>query len=603
MNKDTSLNKDSALGKHKWLRQLNRVISKLDCLPLWWIGILLIGVIMTPYIILGEGSVFPYHDQLDETMMAYVLNARHLWNGEGAMLPELLGGIQASGLQPSAVLFVPLYRFLPAFQAFMVQYLIVSLCGFFGMYGSVKEMTDSSILAAAAAGAFSLLPIPPVYGLSVAGVPLLLYCFLCIYQRKRMAGSFLGIFFFGLTTHLVLIGYVVLSLWLLAVLWLLVKRKCNGFMILAGGWLTGIYVWVNRSLFIELLLGKNEYVSHREEFVNYVMPFWKTAVDVFLNSAQHAPSLHRRLILPILLLLVLGFFLRKRMGERERWRLWAACVGMALLAGIALLYAIFHSAPVVELKNGCSGIVRYFRMDRFYWIYPAGWYLEFALCFSLWWNYGDNRQKDTHEFPEKKGLVLKTLVLACLMLSLWQVLKPESYLYLNINQINNGSGITGYITWEDYYAEDLMARIEEVIGRNPESYRVAHLGMSPAPSLMHGFYIVDGYSNNYPMEYKHQFRRVIARELEKNEQTRLYFDEWGSRCYLFNGATGNAWMLGKRAGIQYEGLEFDMDALKELGCEYIFSAGEILDSDRMGLTYMGFYETEDSYWGIWLYQL
>ncbi len=108
-----------------------------------------------------------------------------------------------------------------------------------------------------------------------------------------------------------------------------------------------------------------------------------------------------------------------------------------------------------------------------------------------------------------------------------------------------------------------MGRLEEVIGRDMETYRVAHLGMSPAPSLMHGFYTVDGYSNNYPLEYKHLFRRVIEKELLKNEQTRLYFDEWGSRCYLFNGATGNAWMLVKTTDVKYMGLEFDMEALRD----------------------------------------
>lgn len=43
---------------------------------------------------------------------------------------------------------------------------------------------------------------------------------------------------------------------------------------------------------------------------------------------------------------------------------------------------------------------------------------------------------------------------------------------------------------------------------------------------MHGFYTVDGYSNNYPLEYKHRFREVIAAELEKNEEVRVYFDLW-----------------------------------------------------------------------------
>lgn len=601
------------------MNQLNQWICRLDRLPLWWIGLLLLAVTFVPYLVLGEGSVFPIHDQLDETLMTYLLNAKYLGTGTD-FFPELLGGINASGMQPSAVLFVPLYKFLPAFAAFVVQFFIVSIAGFLGMYGSVKEITGSSILAAAMAGCFCLLPVQPVYGLSGLGVPMLLYCFLCLYKRKHTAGSFAGILFFGLTTHLVLIGYVVLGFWLLAILWMLMKKRHNPFLYAGFLWLAGIYIGVNHSLFAELLFGRSGYVSHREELVNYAAPFWETVKGLFLDSAQHAPSLHRSLILPIFVMLILGLIFRKKMKAEGRISLLAAWLGLLLLAGIALLYGVCHLPVVVDFKNSCSGFLRYFQLERFYWLYPSGWYLEFALCFSMWWS-GGKREPELTENGERKkvsdtGRKLRSaaqalcsapsfqlLVLALLLLPALQEIKLESNFYLNVNQMNNGSGITGYITWESYYAEDLMEQLEEVIGRDIRTYRVAHLGMSPAPSLMHGFYTVDGYSNNYPLEYKHLFRRVIEKELVKNEQTRLYFDQWGSRCYLFNGATGNAWMLGKAQEIKYENLEFDMDALRELGCEYIFSAGEILDGEEMGLTFLGYYETDIGYWGVWLYQL
>ena len=646
--------------------KLNQCVCRIDRMPLWCVGILLLAITFAPYLILGEGSVFPVHDQLDETIMTYVLNARHFPVGGDTVFPELLGGIRASGMQPSAVLFILLYRFLPVSAAFVVQYLIVSIAGFFGMYGSVKEITGSGILALASAGCFVLLPIQPVYGLSVSGVPLLLYCFLCLHQRKHVAGSFGGILLFGLTTHLVLIGYVVLGFWLLAVLWMWVKKRHNRWIYLGFVWLTGIYIGVNHSLFSELLLGKGSYVSHREELVNYALPFWETVKGVFLESAQHAPSLHGRLILPIFLLLVLGLVCCRKWEPKRRRRLSAAWAGMAVLAGIAILYGICHLPLVVDYKNGCSGFLRYFQLERFYWLYPAGWYLEFALCCSVWWSGeacrvesivtedgkpeaagpedgkpeaaepedGKPKAAGTEDGkPEAAGpedgkpeaaepedgkpkaakpevscaaggyQALKFILLVILLLPTMQLIKTESYFYLNVNQINNGSGITGYITWESYYAEELMEQLEEAIGREPETYRVAHLGMSPAPALMHGFYTADGYSNNYSLEYKHLFRQVIEKELAKNEQTRLYFDQWGSRCYLFNGSTGNAWMLGKAMEIKYEGLELDLAALRNLGCEYIFSAGEIVDWEKMGLDFLGYYETDTSFWGVWLYGL
>lgn len=588
--------------------KINRICEWLDSAPLWWLGFLLMAAVFAPYAVLKTGSVFPIHDQLDETLLTYVLNAKYLGTGT-KVFPELLGGVNASGMQPSAVLFIPLYKLFSPFAAFLMQYGIVFAAGFFGMYFCAGEITGSNILALVAAGCFCMLPVQPVYGLSVMGVPLLLYGFLCLYQKKHIFISFLLILFFGLTTHLVLIGYVVLGFWALALLGMLVRKRLHKWPTLGFVWLLGIYMAVNHSLFAELVFGRSSYVSHREELVNGASPFWKTVREVFWNSAQHADSFHKYLIVPILVMLFLGGILYRKLGETARQRYIAALAGMLVLAGIALLYGFCKSSPVVDFKNRCGGFLHYFQMERFYWLYPAGWYLEFVLCFSLWWGNGA-RVSGGGDVPEFHGVrkliysrILQLAVLFLVLLPTLQEIKVNSYFYMNVNQINNGSGITGYISWESYYAEDLMKELEEAIGRDKSTYRVAHLGMSPAPALMYGFYTADGYSNNYPLEYKHKFRKVIEKELEKASETAVYFDTWGSRCYLFNAATGNAWMLGKDTDIVYEYLEFDMDALKELDCEYLFSCGEILNAEELGLELLGYFETETSYWGVWLYQL
>lgn len=581
---------ESGRISHKMGDSIGNFILWLDNHSLWWTGILFLGITFFPYLLLGKGSVFEIHDQLDETLLTYVLNARHLLDDTG-FFPEILGGIHASGMQPSAILFIPLYRLLPTFAAFLVQYLIVCACGYFGMYACTRELTGSSILGVAMAACFALLPLQPVYGLSAWGVPLLLYAFLCLNRKKRLWSSLLLILLFGLTTHLVLIGYVVLSFWAVHIVWQICRKELNPWS--AGGFalLTGTYVAVNHNLFLELLLGQSSYVSHREELVNNGYPFLETVCDVFLNSSQHAVSLHKYLILPILILLLIEGIRYGKLEQQEKVRFRAAAGIFMVLAGIALLFGICRSQWVAELKNHMSGFWRYFQIERYYWLYPTLWYLDFALVFSIWW-----KRKGGWEIA-----LVKCLALLLLLLPTLNLIKPGSYFYQNVNQYNNGSGITGYISWESYYAQDLMRDIEQAIGRDMSTYRVAHLGISPAPSLMHGFYTVDGYSNNYPLEYKHRFRRVIADELTKSEETRLYFDRWGSRCYLFNGASGTYWNMSKYDNVKYERLDFDMEALKDLGCDYLFSGGEILCAGELGLELMGYFETEESYWGIWLY--
>lgn len=577
---------------------INRMILKVDRLPLWWLFFLLFAAVFAPFLILGEGSIFEIHDQLDEYMMNTVLTARHL--GEGMeTLPEMMGGVNASGLQPAAVLFVPLYRILPEFWAFLIQYAVVFAAGFLGMYFCVKELTGSSVLSLATAGCFCMLPIYPVYGLSQMGIPLVLYAFLCLQQKKKIGLGIGLVIFYGLTSHLVYTGYVVLSLWALVLVYNVWRKKANKWMVTGFLSLLGVYVIENYRLFLELLLGQAAYVSHRAETLNGATAVWSTVKDVFVNSASHAPSLHKYLIIPIVLLLVAEGILFKKLPKAEQRNFVLCLGGLLLLAGIALFYGFYNSETVTNWKNNRDGFLRYFQMERYYWLYPAGWYLEFACVFGIWWRAGLAE-------GSKKILNLPCVKAVLLVLLLWPTLQTILYhstFYTNVNQINNGSGITGYVSWENYYSEELMTELEKVIGRDMSTYRIAHLGMSPSPSLMHGFYTVDGYSNNYPLEYKHQFRKVIAKELDKAEESKVYFDTWGNRCYLFNSVTGSSYMTPKGSDIRYEGLEFDMQALRELDCEYIFSAAEIVDAENMGLRSLGYYETEESYWGIWLYQL
>lgn len=156
----------------------------MDQIPLWWLEILVTIVFFLPYFVLGDGCVFEINDQLDESIMNYMLPARHLWDGS-TIYPEMLNGVNASGMQPSAVLFLPLYSLLSARVAFLTQYIACFLVAFLGMYLLVKEITDSSILAVIAGSCFCVLPLYPVYGLSEFGIPLILYGALCLWKQKR----------------------------------------------------------------------------------------------------------------------------------------------------------------------------------------------------------------------------------------------------------------------------------------------------------------------------------------------------------------------------------------------------------------------------------
>lgn len=569
-------------------KSISIIICKIDNFPLWLLGIVMGAIVFAPYFKLGTASVFPWHDQLDENILNYVLPARHF--GEKiSTIPEMMCGLPNSSLQPYAILFLPLYILFPPFSAFVISYAILFVVAFGGMYFLVYEFSKSNILACVMAAVFAMLPFWPVYGIAVAGVPLAIFSIVCLEKKKRVILSFFLLTVFGLGAHLAFSGFGVLGFW---GCWLLVRclrKKTNRFSLMGFFYLIFIYVLVNFELIKELILGKEGYISHRVEFLNVPRDFLLSLKNL-LSGDQHSETYHVYLIIPIILMLILGGFLFKRLLPYKKGIYYSALIGFAVLLFIDIWGAFYHSAPITEWRNAQDNVFRYFSLDRLFWLYPSLWLIEFAICVYIFWDL-------------KKYAFFQILIVAVLLIPTTKKTIDNSYFYMSVNEINNGYEITGYIPWENYYAEDVMQEIEDAIGKDITSYRVAHIGMNPTPALMHGFYTVDGYAGTYPLEYKHKFRKIIEKELSLYPETANYFDNWGSRCYLFNSQCGNAFMLDKKSNIKFERFYFDWDKLKEMGCEYLFSAGEITDYENDPLVFIGNFTSDISYWNVWLYKI
>jgi hypothetical protein len=141
---------------------------------------------------------------------------------------------------------------------------------------------------------------------------------------------------------------------------------------------------------------------------------------------------------------------------------------------------------------------------------------------------------------------------------------------------------------------------------------VVSIGIHPGIAQYNGFYTLDVYSNIYPLEYKHKFRRIIEKELEKSEDVRRVFDDNAKRCYLLSAELHNDKRRGltfargitkKQGHLKIKKLELNTAALKEMGGEYIFSAVEILNYAETGLSFEKAFETSASPWKIYLYKV
>ena len=432
--------------------------------------------------------------------------------------------------------------------AFLLQYVIVVITAFFGMYFCVKKLTGSSVASLIAATLFSFLPVHSVYGNIVMGTPLLIYSVLKVRESSKKAhiiGS-IGIVYYGLSTSLVLSGWFALVLILLAfAVMTCINKKIDRGILISFGILLIIYSVCNVDLLFEVF-ASNRFVSHRVEYALATdgFPFIESFVGILTqgNYVFEAESKHLLIIIPVAVALLLLIFV-KRTRKNDEYNYVKLYITLILtVIGLAFLYALFGTGFVIGIKQKLPGMLSSFNISRVYYFLPGAMYILLGVSCAI----------ICRSLPDKFSIFAYMLAIVFSAPSLLYIVKDhDGIFYQNINQINNGQSVTGYITMKNLYSEGLMTSIEKTIGKDMSSYRVVNIGISPVVALMHGFYTIDGYSNNYSLEYKHQFREVIAGELERNDNARAYFDLWGNRCYAFYHEWECAYMLGKNFPVRY----------------------------------------------------
>jgi hypothetical protein len=170
------------------------------------------------------------------------------------------------------------------------------------------------------------------------------------------------------------------------------------------------------------------------------------------------------------------------------------------------------------------------------------------------------------------------------------------------------------LSYQEYYSEKLFKEIEQYINKPKHEYRVAGIGLQPGILQYNGFYTLDIYTDIYPLDYKHQFRRIIEKELEKSALLRKTFDETGKRCFLFAAElsgikriSGEIFSRGitrkDSRRLKIKNLEINSKAMKEMGGQYIFSAVEIANYAQNGLSFERIFESSESPWRIYLYKV
>ncbi|MBQ7780416.1 MAG: hypothetical protein IJ405_00110 [Lachnospiraceae bacterium] len=595
------------------------------------LGMVCILVYYLPYFILGQDAAFRITDFLDDEVVQYLLNVKYMFAPSDTIVAEWFSGAPLASIQPPSFFLILFFKLLPFYQAIVAISLFGTVAAYIGMLLLCNKLLGGKqkYISFMAAILFCILPYYPPYGLSSVGIPLVVWACINLYEETnnlksekgwqgelRYLSYYLVCVFYALSSSLVWAGYFVVGFTVLVAIILLIKRKKSGVrIVIAAILMAGTYCITFRETIVNILF--ETYVSHRSDpnKIYIASDFVEEFVDMFKYGQYHVPSLHTYIMAFSFCVILIGLIFYKKLDSRTRRKtLLVATIWVSALF-IAVFHA-FYNCKLGLVVRKYLGPLESFQLDRIYWIYPTLWYVELALATSVFFQVAEvvlNLLVGLHrvlkeKFTEKiKRNLLKIFkatftFIVTLFLANYIIhhINSTEY-YANVQKVL-GKETTEW-TYRDFYDHELFAEVAEYIGRDQSTYRIGCVGFVPAIAQVNGFYTVDGYSTNYPLEYKQQFREVIAKELEKSELIRAYYDNWGNRCYLLSAELGTMFQIGKEENIVLQNFEINVEALKALGCDYIFSAVGIENVSEMGMKLLNIFSTEESRIEVYVYEL
>lgn len=539
------------------------------------VSFIVILIYFLPYIILGGSTPIAIHDNLDSVVswVKVLLDNNELFSSPTKQIPQIFNGINRSSLYGTYDFSLIWFKLFGIYWGYVFNKFLISCFAFIGMYYLLKRhFLDKDCFIVIPFGVsliFSLLPFWS-FTMTVSGIPLALFAFLNIRNRNQKFYDWLIILLFPFYSSLILSGvFFILVMFFLFIYDTSKSKKINYSFLLGLALFCSMYLISHFPLFYTLIY-KGDYISHRVEFDSLPKSIKNSLLDsksIFLDGQYHAHSLHKYSLFTVPIALFLMIFYRKINKK------YILILSFILLT--SLFYGIinwYYLHPFIKKLMTLIPI----QLQRFHFLHPMFWYVLFGIALSTISKY------------LKFG---KQFVIVILLAQFLYVIKYHD-VFANRHSPS----------FNNFYDEEKFKEIKEFINLPEKSYRVISLGFHPSIAQFNGFYTLDGYLPDYSLKYKHLFRKTIEKELNKDNDTKLYFDTWGSRCYAFSSEMGRSYFI-EAIPHKIQKLDFDFELLKKMGCKFIFSRLEINTNNNSKIKLLKVFEKNKSYWQIYLYEL
>ena len=546
----------------------------------------------------GERSYIAVHDNMDLFLAQFqMLKNTDSFFKHGVDVP-FLGGISRDNLPSELSLYSVLYMIFPTYTAYVFGILGKICLGMFSFGLLAAELfPDKYILYRPiiymTGFAYGIIWFFPAFGFAFASIPLCIYLLIKVYRHGKIQW-YLALFAYPLVSYFSYHGIFILGYLVIAVLWLSIRdrkpawRLAAGIVVLAFG-----YVVCEYRLFGQMLFS-NE-VTIRSTLVNSSLSATEILREVgavWREGIFHADGVHGKVVLPVCVVYFVinnGIYLWKKQGEKIFHDLFNFIMLFILFNSV--IYGLYDCESLRSFVEKLIPPLVGWQFNRTIFFNPFLWYAALFIVLIRLYDMGIWQ------------MWIANIIICIAVLVI--ILTPNRYndlyatCYNRAYEYYHGAEVDE-LDYEQFYARQLFDEIKEDIGYRGE-WSAAY-GLHPAVLEYNGIATLDGYLGFYAQQYKDDFRKVIAPALERVEETRIYYDDWGARAYLYSGTDLSIVSATKTVYATDYDIYINADAFKQLGGEYIFSRLELTNAEENGLRLCGSYTAQDDSCTVYVYR-
>lgn len=547
----------------------------------------------------GERSYIGVHDNMDLFLAQFQMlkNTGTFWK-HGVDVP-FLGGVSRDNLPSELSAYSLLYMIFPTYTAYVIGILGKILLGMFSFRLLAAELFPDRYMhyrpvIYMTGFAYGIIWFFPAFGFAFASIPLCVYLLVKIYRRRGM-WWYAALFAYPLVSYFSYHGLFILGYLVIAVIWLSIRDRKPAWQLAAALPVLALgYVVCEYRLFGQMLF--SDEVTIRSSMVNASLSISEIVQEigtVWREGIFHADDIHGRVVLPVCILYFVvnnGIYLYRRQGKkilREPFNFL-----MLFILFNSVVYGLYDFEPLRSFVERLVPPLEGWQFNRTIFFNPFLWYGALLLVLLRLYDAGIWQ------------MWLANVVVCIAVLAV--ILTPNRYndlyhtCYNRAYEHFHGTEVDE-LDYEQFYAQDLFEEIKEKIGYQGE-WSAAY-GFHPAVLEYNGIATLDGYLGFYSQQYKEDFRKIIAPALERVEASRIYYDDWGARAYLYSGTDLSIVSATKTVYATDYDIYIDAQAFRALGGRYIFSRFKLTNAEKAGLRLVDSYTARDESSTVYVYEV